>query len=297
MSEKKLLVLSGATAVGKTDLAIRWARRLNTEIISADSRQFYKELNIGVARPSEEELGSVPHHFVAFRSIFEDYNVSCYEQDVLLCLDKLFQEHDTVIMTGGSGMYIDVVCQGIADLPDADPELRESLKQRLKNEGLASLRQQLFILDPAYHAEVDLSNPTRLIRALEVCIQTGKPYSSFRNHPPKQRPFRIIKTAITRPREELYSRINQRVDKMMDDGLLQEAEGLYEFRHLNALKTVGYNELFDYFDGKTSLTQAVENIKTHTRRYAKRQETWLKRNHDYVWLQASDNHTLHPPIN
>lgn len=296
MSAKKLLVLAGATAAGKTDLAIRWAKKLKTEIISADSRQFYKELNIGVARPSEEELASVPHHFVAFRSIFEDYNVSSYEQDVLHCLEKLFQDYDTVIMVGGSGMYIDAVCQGLADLPDADPDLRESLKQRLQCEGPDSLRQQLFILDPVYHAEVDLANPVRLIRALEVCIQTGKPYSSFRNQPPKQRPFHIIKTAITRPREELYARINQRVDKMMEENLLQEAKGLYEFRHLNALKTVGYSELFDYFDGSVSLEQAVENIKTHTRRYAKRQETWLKRTNDYIWLQASDNNTLSPPI-
>lgn len=289
MTGKNLLVLAGATAVGKTDLAIQWALELETEIISADSRQFYKEMNIGVARPSEQDLRTVPHHFIACRSIVEDYNVYGYEQDVLACLEKLFRKYNTVIMTGGSGMYIDAVCNGIAELPDVDPTLRNHLRHQLQTEGIAALRQQLRILDPEYHAEADLANPVRLLRALEVCMQTGKTYSSFRKQPPKQRPFRIIKTALTRPREELHARINLRTDLMMENGLPEEARKLYPFQHLNALKTVGYSELFSYFNGEISLQQAITDIKTHTRRYAKRQQTWFNRSKDYLWLQASDH--------
>ncbi|MCM1531816.1 MAG: tRNA (adenosine(37)-N6)-dimethylallyltransferase MiaA [Bacteroides sp.] len=283
MSAKILKVLEGPTASGKTALAIEWALKENTEIVSADSRQFYRELNIGVARPSPEELAAVPHHFIANKSIFHYYSVSHYEQEALALLDRLFARHDTVIMAGGSGLYVNAVCHGIDELPDPAPELRQQLKEQEVREGLESLQELLKKLDPVFYEKVDLHNPVRLRRALEVCITTGKPYSSLRTATSKPRPFAIERYVLTRPKEELHDRIEKRTDLMMEAGLLNEAKTLYPHRELNALQTVGYRELFAYLDGKISLEQAVTDIKTNTRRYAKRQMTWLRRQ-DAVWL-------------
>lgn len=287
MKEKILKVLEGPTAVGKTALAIEWAKQFGTEILSADSRQFYRELNIGVARPSPEELQSVPHHFIACMGIEEYYSVGKFEMDALTLLDQLFKDHDVVILAGGSGLYVNALCNGIDDLPDPAPELREDLIRRLKEEGIESLQEQLRQLDPVFYQQIDLRNTARLRRALEVCITSGKPYSSLRTGPRKQRPFRIERYALNREKEELNHRINHRVDIMMEQGLLEEARQLHPYAHLNALQTVGYRELFDYFDGKTSLEQAVTDIKTHTRRYAKRQLTWLKKQPEIQWISLS----------
>lgn len=283
---KTLKVLEGPTAVGKTALAIRWAQEAGTEIISADSRQFYRELNIGVARPDPGELAAIPHHFIACKSIFNYYSVSHYEQEALVLLNQLFERHDTVIMTGGSGLYVNAVCNGIDVLPDPSPQLRQQLKDRESQEGLASLQEQLKQLDPVFYEQIDLQNPVRLRRALEVCITTGKPYSSLRTNARKQRPFAIERYILNRPKEELHQRIEKRTDAMMQAGLLEEAKALYPHRTQNALQTVGYRELFAYLDGKISLEQAVTDIKTNTRRYAKRQLTWLRKQEDSVWLDA-----------
>lgn len=286
MSEKVLKVLEGPTAVGKTALAIQWALEHGTEILSADSRQFYRELDIGVARPSPEELALVPHHFIACMSIREYYSVSLYEQEALGLLQALFQKHDVVILAGGSGLYVNALCHGIDDLPDPDPELRENLKKRLAEEGIESLQEELRRRDPVFYGQIDLQNPARLRRALEVCITTGKPYSALRTAPRKERPFRIERYALNRPKERLYERINLRVDQMMEHGLLEEARALHPYAAFNALQTVGYRELFDFFDGKISLDQAVTDIKTHTRRYAKRQLTWLRKQEEVEWIEA-----------
>ncbi len=272
--------------MGKTALAIRWAQEENTEIVSADSRQFYREMNIGVARPEPEELSAVKHHFIAYKSISEYYSASRYEQEALALLEQLFRRHDTVIMTGGSGLYVNALCNGIDALPDPTPQLREMLKKRLAEEGLASLQEELRRLDPVFYEIIDLQNPARLRRALEVCLTTGRPYSSLRTNAKKPRPFRIERYALNRSKEELHKRIHLRVDRMMEQGLLEEVRQLYPQRALNALQTVGYRELFDYFDGKIPLEQAIEDIKTHTRRYAKRQLTWLRKQEDLVWLNA-----------
>lgn len=283
MSGKILKVLEGPTAVGKTALAIDWALEADTEIVSADSRQFYQELDIGVARPSREELASVPHHFIACKSIFNYYSVSHYEQEALALLEELFKKHDTVILAGGSGLYVNALCKGIDDLPDPSPQLRRRLKEQEAQEGLESLQEMLKKLDPVFYTQVDLHNPVRLRRALEVCITTGKPYSSLRTATAKQRPFAMERYVLNRPKEELHDRINRRVDAMMANGLLDEARRLYPHRALNALQTVGYRELFSYLDGQTNLEQAITDIKTNTRRYAKRQLTWLRKQ-DAVWL-------------
>ncbi len=282
---KTLKVLEGPTAVGKTALAIEWALADRTEIVSADSRQFYRELDIGVARPSPEELAAVPHHFIACKSIEEYYSVSRYEQEALALLEELFKKHDVVVLAGGSGLYVNALCHGIDDLPDPAPELREALKKQLAEEGIESLQQELKRLDPAFYEQVDLCNSVRLRRALEVCITTGKPFSSLRTGPRKQRPFRIERYALNRPKEELYERINRRVNLMMEAGLLDEARALWPQAHLNALQTVGYRELFEYFEGKIPLEQAVTDIKTHTRRYAKRQLTWLRKQEGLQWIE------------
>ncbi|MEG2337046.1 MAG: tRNA (adenosine(37)-N6)-dimethylallyltransferase MiaA, partial [Bacteroidales bacterium] len=256
-ASKKLIVIEGPTGVGKTAYSIELAQKLQTEILSADSRQFYKELNIGVARPSLEELSKVPHHFIAHLSIESYYSVSKYEQEALLLLEHLFTLHDQVVMVGGSGLYVDAICQGIDDLPDPENALREDLKARLATEGIESLRKQLQILDPNYYAQVDLANPKRLLRALEVCLTTGKTYSSLRTQTPKTRPFQIERLALTRPRAELYQRIDQRVEQMLSAGLLQEVASLQAYKELNALNTVGYKELFPYFENQISLDQAI----------------------------------------
>ncbi|MBP5614213.1 MAG: tRNA (adenosine(37)-N6)-dimethylallyltransferase MiaA [Bacteroidales bacterium] len=283
-----LLVLTGPTASGKTALAIRWAERLRTEILSADSRQFYREMRIGTAAPTPDELRRVPHHFVQHLSIHDSYNVYRYEQDALALLEKLFQNHENVILCGGSGLYIDAVCNGIDLLPDPDPELRENLHRMLRENRVEEFHQMLKEKDPEYYEVVDRNNPVRMVRALEVCIQTGQPYSTLRKQQAKERPFQIIKYAITLPREVLNERINRRVDRMMEEGLEAEARQLYPLRHLNALQTVGYRELFDHFDGKCTIDESVEAIKAHTRQYAKRQMTWFKRDSDYRWISPEE---------
>ena len=284
MSEKTLFVVVGPTAIGKTATAIQIAQYLGTEILSCDSRQFYKELDIGVARPSKEELSAVRHHFIANLSIHDSYNVSAYEHDALALLDQLFATHDTAVAVGGSGLYVDALCQGITEMPDPDPEIRQQLKAQLQTEGIESLRTQLRLLDPDYYYSTDIANPLRILRGLEMYLTTGRPFSQIRKSEAKERPFNIVKIGLTCPREELYSRINRRVDHMMADGLEDEARALLPCRHLNALNTVGYKELFEYFDGNITLAQAIADIKTHTRRYAKRQTTWLQRYTDIQWF-------------
>lgn len=283
-----LLVLTGPTASGKTALAIRWAERLRTEIISADSRQFYREMRIGTAAPTPDELRRVPHHFVQHLSIHDSYNVYRYEQDALTLLEKLFQNHENVILCGGSGLYIDALCNGIDLLPDPDPELRENLHRMLRENRVEEFHQMLKEKDPEYYEVVDRNNPVRMVRALEVCIQTGQPYSTLRKQQAKERPFQIIKYAIALPREVLNERINRRVERMMEEGLEAEARQLYPLRHLNALQTVGYRELFDHFDGKCTIDESVEAIKAHTRQYAKRQMTWFKRDSGYRWISPEE---------
>jgi len=283
VSENTLLVIAGPTAVGKTSVAIDVARRFGTEIVSADSRQFYRELKIGTAAPDTTQLALVPHHFIGNLSLSDSYNVSQYETEVLELLNRLFQKHKLVVLTGGSGLYIRAVCDGIDMLPDAEPEIRLHLQTILKTEGLPTLRLLLQKLDPVYSQIVDVANPARIIRALEVCMSTGLPYSSFRKKNPAKRNFRIIKIGLDLPRAELHQRINARVDQMMAAGLEQEAREFYPYRHLNALNTVGYKELFDYFDGNCSQDEAVEKIKTNTRRYARRQITWFKKENDLNW--------------
>lgn len=283
-----LLVLTGPTASGKTALAIRWAERLRTEILSADSRQFYREMRIGTAAPTPDELRRVPHHFVQHLSIQDSYNVYRYEQDALALLEKLFQNHENVILCGGSGLYIDALCNGIDLLPDPDPELREKLHRMLRENRVEEFHQMLKEKDPEYYEVVDRNNPVRMVRALEVCIQTGQPYSTLRKQQAKERPFQIIKYAIALPREVLNERINRRVERMMEEGLEAEARQLYPLRHLNALQTVGYRELFDNFDGKCTLEESVEAIKAHTRQYAKRQMTWFKRDSGYRWISPEE---------
>ncbi len=279
-----LIVIAGPTAVGKTQFCIALAKQYGCSIISADSRQFYREMNIGTAAPTKEEMGNIPHYFVGHLSIKDYYSVSRFEQDVLKLLPTLFQQTNTVIMTGGSGLYLDAVCYGIDELPDPDPAIREEVITLYENEGLSALQTKLQLLDPEYYKSVDVANHKRLIRAIEVCLQTGKPYSSFRSMSQKVRDFDIVKYCLSRPRDILFSRINQRVDLMIEQGFLEEATQLYPHRHLNALNTVGYKELFQYLDGVLSLEEAVNDIKTHTRRYAKRQLSWFKRDGSYQYV-------------
>lgn len=282
--KRTLVVVTGPTAVGKTSLTLQLAQSLETEILSADSRQFYREMRIGTARPGEEELQLVPHHFTGHISIRDEYNVSRFESDALNLLGQLFKHHQMLIMTGGSGLYINAVCHGIDDLPDPDDTLREELKIMYAREGIESLRSKLRILDPVYYSKVDIANPKRLLRALEVCIGTGRPFSELRKNEPKPRDFEIIRIGLTREKEELNKRINDRVDRMMEDGLLAEVEQLLPYRHLNALNTVGYKEFFPYFSGEISLDMAIANVKTHSRRYAKRQMTWFRKDENITWF-------------
>lgn len=275
------MVIAGPTAVGKTQFAIQTAIECESVVLSADSRQFYREMKIGTAAPTEEELAQVPHYFVGNLSIHDYYSVSRYEQDVLALLPSLFAKHPVVVMTGGSGLYIDAVCQGIDDMPDPEPETREYVHQLFQNEGVEGLRSQLRKLDPAYYDRCNLADHKRMMRAVEVSLQMGKPYSEFLKNNRKQRDFDIVKWCLTRPRAELFDRINRRAEVMMQQGWIEEARALYPYRHLNALNTVGYKELFDYFDGKLSLEQAITDIQTHTRRYAKRQMTWFNRDGQY----------------
>lgn len=280
---KYLIAVVGPTAIGKTRLAIALAQHFNTEIISADSRQFYKELTIGTAVPSMNELKSVPHHFIQHLSIFRSYSVGDFEREAMQRLNRLFAGHRVVIMAGGSGLYLDAVTKGLDSFPPVAPGIRLQLEEKLRVEGISALQQELLMLDPDYHAKVDLQNPRRLIRALEVCLGTGRPYSSYRNGKGSARPFKLFSIGITAPRETLYERINLRVDNMIAQGLVEEAKSLYVHRNLNALQTVGYKELFAYLEGSTDLDTAVSEIKKNTRRFAKRQMTWFRKQEDIFW--------------
>lgn len=286
MNNKRLIVVVGPTAVGKTAECIRLAGMLGTEIVSADSRQFYKEMNIGVARPSESELATIPHHLIAHISVSQDYNAAMYERDALEVIGKLFQEKDDVVLTGGSGLYVNAVCNGMDDIPDKDENIRQELNDLFTTHGLEPLQRELQEKDPEYWEIVDKRNHIRLIRALEVCRQTGRTFSSFRSQKKTKRNFDIIKIGIRRSRENLLERIYRRVDCMIGQGLIEEVRGLYGYRNLQALNAVGYKEIFDFLDGKTSLQEAVELIKINTRRYAKRQMTWFCKDKEIQWLDA-----------
>lgn len=288
MKKKHLIVIAGPTASGKTATAIKVAKTFDTVIISADSRQFYKELSIGTAAPTEEELSEVKHYFVHNFSIEQSYDVADYEQDVLCLLNELFKQHDVVVMTGGSGLFIDAVCNGLDLIPDISSETRNNVNEIYEKGGLVALQSEVEKVDPEYFKIVDRQNPRRLQRAIEVFLQTGQPYSTFRKNKHVDRDFNIIKTALLWNRDELIKRINKRVDNMMESGLLDEVKSVYDKRHLNSLNTVGYKELFEYLDGNTFLEQAVEQIKINTRQYAKRQMTWLRKNNDYHWFSIDE---------
>ena len=285
---KTLIVIAGPTASGKTACSIELAKALNTVILSADSRQFYKEMSVGTAAPTEDELSQAQHYFVHHISIEDKYDVADYEYDALQLLEELFKIHDAVIMTGGSGLFIDAVCNGIDIMPDVTPDIREKVQTVFDNGGLKALQDEVQRLDPEYFALVDQQNPRRLQRALELCYQTGLPFSSFRKGNAIQRDFAIKKYALLWDRQQLIERIDHRVDNMIKQGLLEEAKALYPKRHLNALNTVGYKELFTYLDGKCTLEEAVEQIKIHTRQYAKRQMTWLRKDTSYHWIMPED---------
>ena len=288
MKDKYLVVIAGPTASGKTATAIKVAKALGTEIISADSRQFYKELPIGTAAPTPEEQAEVQHHMIHNLNVEDKYDVADYEQDVLNLLNQLFVNHDAVVLTGGSGLFIDAVCKGLDSIPDISEEVRNKVDELYKKGGLIALQNEVERLDPEYYSIVDKYNPRRLQRAVEVCYQTGLTYSSFRKNTVKQRDFKIIKVALLWERSELVMRINKRVDIMVNEGLVEEAKAMYPKRHLNSLNTVGYKEIFEHFDGKVSLDEAIENIKINTRQYAKRQMTWLRKNNDYKWFTIDE---------
>jgi len=279
-----LFVIVGPTAVGKTAVGIHLARQFDCPVISADSRQFYREMKIGTAAPTPSELAQVKHYFIGNKSVTESYNISQYENDVLELLPELFSIHNNLVMVGGSGLYVNAVCNGIDDMPDTDPVIRIQLNEVLKNEGIAVLQQKLLELDPDYYKEVDTKNPVRLQRALEVCIQTGKPYSQFRMKVKKERNFNIVKIGLELEKSVLNNRIEMRVDRMMKDGQLDEVKSLLSFRHYNALNTVGYKELFSFMDGTISLEEAILDIVNNTRHYAKRQLTWFRKDADIHWF-------------
>ncbi len=287
-----LIVIVGPTASGKTSVAIEIAKKYNTEIISADSRQFYKEIPIGTATPQSEEMQGIKHHFVGNLTVNDYYNVSKFEQDVMELLKKKFQKNKIMLMVGGSGLYIDAVCNGIDDLPDADEELRARLNKLFDEEGLSALQQKLKQLDPEYFEKVDLNNPKRILRALEVSIQTGKPYSSHRKGNSAERPFNIIKIGLEIPREQLIERIDRRLDSMIKEGWIEEATSVLPYKDNNALNTVGYKELFKYLENEWSLDLAIEKIKVNTRRYAKRQMTWFKRDKETTWFSPDDSEKI-----
>ena len=285
-----LIVITGPTAVGKTELCLRIAEKFNIPVINADSRQIFRGMQIGTAAPTPEQRKRVRHYFVDLLELDEYYNASMYEQDVMKLLYSMFKDKDNAIalLTGGSMMYIDAVCNGIDDIPTISDEVRLLYKQRVEKEGLTALLQELKVKDPQYYDFVDKNNPRRVVHGLEICHQTGRTYSSFRVKEKKQRPFRIIKIALNRDREELYSRINRRVDEMMENGMVEEARLLLPYRSLNALNTVGYKELFRYFDGEWTMEEAIERIKGNTRRYARKQLTWYKKDNDIVWFDAAE---------
>ena len=290
MSSKRgtLVVVVGPTGSGKSALAVKLATHLNAPIISTDSRQVFRGMPIGTAQPTREELAAAKHYFIADREVEDEFNCGKYAEEALTLLEQLFAESEYVIAVGGSGLYVQALCEGMDDLPDADPALREALKQRLETDGLESLVAELRSLDPNYAKEVDLCNPARVMRALEVCLTTGRPYSEQRKGERAVRPFNIIKIGTDMPRDVLYDRINRRVDMMVEEGLEAEARTMYPKRHLNALQTVGYRELFDYFDGNCTFEEAVELVKRNSRRYAKRQLTWFRRDSETAWFDPND---------
>ncbi len=286
--KNKLIVILGPTATGKSDLALKIAKKYGTEIVSADSRQFYRGMTIGTAKPSERMLGEVPHHFINSLSVSEDYNIGKYELDSEETLKSIFSRNKVAVLVGGSGLYIHAALEGMDPMPESDAVLRSELRERAKNEGLEGLKEQLKHLDPVYYGEVDLMNPDRVLRALEVCLVSGKPYSSFRVKGNKTKDFDAIKIGLSIAREELYQRINERVDEMMKNGLEDEVRSLLPYRNCNSLRTVGYTELFRYLDGKLSLEEAVSLIKQNSRHYAKRQLTWFRRDPEIKWLPFDD---------
>lgn len=291
-SKPTLIVLIGPTGIGKTDLSLNIAEHYNTEIISADSRQLYADLKIGTAAPTPEQLARVKHHFVGTLQLTDYYSAAQYEAEVMKKLDELFKRHNVIVLTGGSMMYVDAVRKGIDDIPTVDEETRKTLMQHYENVGLERLCAELKILDPEYYDIVDKKNPKRVIHALEICYMTGQTYTSFRTSQTKERPFNIIKVGLRREREELYARINKRVDIMMEDGLLEEAKSVYQYKNLNSLNTVGYKEMFKYLDGEWELPFAIEKIKQNSRIYSRKQVTWFKRDTDITWFHPDDTDNI-----
>jgi tRNA dimethylallyltransferase len=289
---KYLIVIAGPTGIGKTDLSIEIAKKYNADILSCDSRQFFKEMSIGTAVPTKKELEEVKHHFIQNISIEQEYSVGKFEIDALKKINEIHKTNEVVVMVGGSGLYIDAVCRGLDHFPDVPNILRDELNLKYEKQGIEVLKKQLDALDPEYYKEVDQANPHRIIRALEICIHTGKTFTSFRKQQQKARPFKTIKLILTRDREELYERINKRVDFMMAQGLLEEAQNLYKQKENNALQTVGYKELFAYFDGEWDLETAILEVKKNTRRYAKRQMTWFRRDSNSIFFNPSDTHQI-----
>lgn len=284
MKKKSLVVLVGPTAVGKTEVAIKVAKQFDTEIVSADSRQFYKEMNLGTAKPTADELEAVPHHLVNHLSIHKPYTVKDFEEDALEIIADIHSRRDVAVLSGGSGLYVQALCKGLDEMPQVPLAVREALMKDLQNEGLAFLLQQLKKLDPSYYAIVDKSNPQRIVRALEVCLFTKQPYSSFRTRKNVERPFKAIMVGLRREREELYARIDSRMEEMIKSGLFEEARSLHKFRHLNALQTVGYSEIFNYLEGAYDYEEAVRLLKRNSRRYAKRQLTWFNKDEETRWF-------------
>jgi tRNA dimethylallyltransferase len=296
-SKPFLIVITGPTAIGKSAVSLKVAAHFSTEIISADSRQLYREMSIGTAVPTSAELQEIPHHFVHSHSIHDYYNASRFEEEVLQKLDDLFHRHSAVVLAGGSMLYVDAVCNGIDDLPEIDMEIRNYLTELYATEGIESLRLMLKKADPLYYAEVDLQNHKRLLHALEICLITGKPYSGFRKQERKSRPFNLIKIGLTADREVIYNRINQRVDQMVADGLEEEARSLFPHRSTNALNTVGYREWFDHFEGLMTKAETIDKIKSNTRRYARKQLTWFKRDRMIKWFDIRQTDQIIPYLN
>ena len=285
----KLIVLIGPTGVGKTELSLSLAEFLHTPVINADSRQLYKDLTIGTAAPTADQLKRVKHYFVGTLGLTDYYSAAQFESDVISLLDQLYKTHPFALMSGGSMMYIDAVCNGIDDIPTVDQETREMIMERYQQEGLTPLSNELRLLDPDYYAIVDQKNPKRILHALEICYMTGKPYSSFRTNKKKERSFDIIKIGLRRDREELYERINKRVDEMIQNGLIDEVKNVMSYRYTNALNTVGYKEIFQYLDGNWSLEQAIEKIKQNTRIYSRKQMTWYKKDTEIHWFHPDND--------
>lgn len=292
MNKPTLIVLIGPTGIGKTELSLSIAEAYHTSIISADSRQLYADLKIGTAAPTPDQLARVPHYFVGTLQLTDYYSAAQYESEVLKKLNELFQEKSVVVLTGGSMMYVDAVCKGIDDIPTVDNDTRQLMLERYEQEGLERLCAELKLLDPEYYNIVDLKNPKRVIHALEICYMTGKTYTSFRTRTCKERPFNILKIGLKRDREELYDRINRRVDMMMEEGLLEEAGKVYPYRNLNSLNTVGYKELFKYFDGEWELPFAIEKIKQNSRIYSRKQVTWFKRDTEIAWFHPDSTQEI-----